>query len=98
MFPLFPLFPLFPVEMGMSGAGTECGGSSMTDTLMDALTYAVADLPATVTDVRDWLAPEDVDDLRAGRIGPAHLRAFVRSRLGLLHDPDPMTTTTTEAA
>lgn len=70
----------------------------MTEALNAALTYAVADLPATVADVRDWLAPEDVDDLLAGRIGPSHLRAFVLSRLGLLHDPDPMTTTTTEAA
>jgi hypothetical protein len=70
----------------------------MTDTLTDALTYAVANLPTTVADVRDWLAPEDADDLHAGRIGPSHLRAFVRSRLGLLHDPDPMTITTTEAA
>lgn len=63
-----------------------------------ALTYAVADLPATVADMRDWLAPEDVDDLHAGRIGPSHLRAFVRSRLGLLHEPSPITNRTTEAA
>ena len=63
-----------------------------------ALDYAVADLPATVADVRDWLAPEDVDDLHAGRIGPSHLRAFVRSRLGLLHEHDPITGQTTEAA
>lgn len=63
-----------------------------------ALTYAAADLPATVADLRDWLAREDEDDLLAGRIGPSHLRAFVLSRLGLLREPDPMTTTTTEAA
>lgn len=28
----------------------------MTDVLTDALAYAVADLPATAADVRDWLA------------------------------------------
>ena len=68
----------------------------MTDTPSDALTYAVADLPATAADVRDWLASEDWDDQHAGRIGPSHLRAFMRSRLGLLNDFDPMKTTTME--
>ena len=87
---------MFPVETGKSGAGTGRGGSSMTDTPSDALTYAVADLPATAADVRDWLAPEDWEDLHAGRIGPSRLRAFMRSRLGLLNDFDPMKTTTME--
>ena len=56
-----------------------------------ALPYAVADLPATAADVRDWLAPEDVDDLHTGRIEPSHFRALVQPRLRLCDEHEPRT-------
>ena len=88
--------PALRAGLGADKAALLATLSTPTLYLNAALTYAVADLPATAAEVRDWLAPEDVDDLHAGRIGPSHLRAFMRSRLGLLNDFDPMKTTTME--
>jgi hypothetical protein len=49
--------------------------------LFEALATACTDLPITPAELQAELAPEDITDIEAGRIGPATVRAFAEALL-----------------
>lgn len=60
------------------------------DRLRRALVAATRDLPITPAELHAELAPDDLDDLDAGRIGVRHLSAFARLRAPLILDRRPI--------